>query len=296
MILLEQLPSLVLFTLMLAMGMELTPGDFRRVASQPRAALLGLAGQLVFLPLLAFLIAREFAPSGPIAVGLLLIAACPGGTTSNAFSYLARGDVALSISLTACSSLVAFLWVPLVLGLAVPLLHVHDARVVLPFRQTAVPILLTTAVPVVAGMQLARHRPAFCSRWQQPLLKGSIGVLMLLIVGLPVQLAARSVDLPSIFRQAAAPVLLLLASTTGIALAASRLANVGRRRAITIAIEVGIQNFALAMMLALSVFREPTFLATGIVYLPAMLLVASGLVWLGRQASATPAPSPSRAG
>ncbi|MGH0030766.1 MAG: bile acid:sodium symporter family protein [Myxococcota bacterium] len=289
MTLLELLPGSVLFAMMLAMGMGLAADDFRRVVAQPKAAVLGLAGQLVLLPAVAAGLVVWLPLSQSIAVGLLLIAACPGGSTSNAFSHLARGDLALSISLTAVSSLLAFLWIPLVLGLALPLVDVGGAAPGPSLLETLRPVLLTTALPLVCGMALRRAAPDRAAAWRGPLLAGSIGVLLLLIAGLPMQLAARSVDLPRIFAEATVPVLLLLTATMGVSLVAARAAGIDARRARTLAIEVGIQNFALAMLLALTVLREPTYLATGIVYLPCMLVFAAGMVWLGRREERTPA-------
>ena len=288
MIVLEAIPSLTLFCLMLAMGMGLRVADFTHVLSEPLAALLGIVGQLIVLPAVAISIALLLALPGPVAVGLLLIAACPGGTVSNAFTWLARGDMALSISLTAVSSLVAFLWVPAVLGLGLSALEVHDAAIALPFAETAQRLIVTTALPLVLGMAVLRARPHWAARVQRPLMIGSISVLMLLVLALPVQLAADdSVDLVGLFASGLVAVSLLLAIMTGSALLAARMARLERRSGVTLAIEVGIQNFNLAMVIALSILREPIYLGTGIVYLFAMIGVAQGLVWLGRR---SPAP------
>jgi BASS family bile acid:Na+ symporter len=292
MILLEQLPSLTLFVMMLAMGMGLTLDDFARGARRPRAALLGLVAQLVILPLAAAGIALGLALPQPVAAGLLLIAVCPGGTTSNAFSYLARGDVALSVSLTAMTSLTAFLWIPTVLAWGLPLLRVGSEAIELPFQETVVRVLLTTGLPLAAGMALRSGRPGLVARWRRSLLIGSIGVLLLLIAGLPVRLAAEQVELTELFATAGPAVFLLLLVSAGGALALARLCRVGRRQSITLAIEVGIQNFNLAMVLALAVLAEPRFLGAAIVYLPAMLLFAGGLVWLGRRDDAQAATPP----
>jgi BASS family bile acid:Na+ symporter len=283
----RHVPSATLFAMMLAMGLGLAADDFRRVVREPRAALAGVLGQLVWLPLLAILLALLLPLEPSVAVGLLLIAACPGGATSNAFSHLARGDLALSISLTAVSSLVAFLHLPLVLAVGTGLLDLEAARVSLPVRDTVLPLLLTTAAPVLAGMALRRLRPALAARWRGPLLNASTAVLLLLVVALPVRLAASEVDLGRIFVQSSAAVLLLLGGAMGGALLAARVLRLDPRQAATVSIEVGIQNFALAMVVALSLLDEPRYLAAGIAYLPFMLLFASALAWRRRRPPGT---------
>ena len=285
MIFLEQLPSLTLFVMMLAMGMGLEISDFAEVLRRPRAALLGVIGQLVALPLAALAISTLLDLPKDIAAGLMLIAVCPGGTSSNAITVLARGDVALSISLTTFSSFIAFLWVPLVLGWGFASLEISGAELELPFLSTTLRILLTTGLPVVLGIAIRHTRRAIAARWERPLLNGSITILLLMIAGLPFQLAAESVDLVELFVTASPAVLLLLMSTIAIALTTARLFGIDRRQSITLGIEVGIQNFNLAMVLALSILAQPRLLGTATVYLPAMFTFAWGLVWLGRRGS-----------
>jgi BASS family bile acid:Na+ symporter len=292
MIFLEQLPSLTLFVMMLAMGMGLEISDFVEVLRKPRAALLGVIGQLVALPLAALAIASLLGLPKDIAAGLMLIAVCPGGTSSNAITVLARGDVALSISLTTFSSFIAFLWVPLVLGWGFMALEIQDSTIELPFLSTTLRILFTTGLPVIFGIALRRVRPALAGRLERPLLNGSITILLLMIAGLPFQLAAESVDLVELFITATPAVLLLLVSTIAIALATARLFGVDQRQSITLGVEVGIQNFNLAMVLALSILAQPRLLGTAIVYLPAMFAFAGGLVWLGRRGTDEPIPAP----
>jgi len=281
--LVAQIPSATLVVMMFAMGLGLTPADFARVLKQPRAALLGVTGQLVVLPALALAVAISLPLSPTVAAGLMLLAACPGSSSSNALAHLARGDLALSISLTAVSSLVAFAWLPAVLALALPLLDREAAGITLPFAGTVGHLALTIAAPIVAGLVARGLRPDLAERWRGPLLKGSIGVLLLLIAALPFGLAARGVDLASLLRQATGAVVLLLAATTGLALLAARAARLDRSQSVTLALEVGIQNFNLAMVVALQLLREPELLGTAIAYLPAMLATGGGLVACGRR-------------
>jgi len=288
MALVEQIPSLVLFTMMLSMGMGLALEDFVRVVSRPRAALLGVFGQLVLLPAAAVAIALALGLPDLVAIGLLLIAACPGGTVSNAFSYLARGDVALSISLTAVSSLVAFVWIPGVFRVGLPLLGLDPAAIELPFLATTGRLFVTVCLPVFLGMGVRRSRPELAVRWQAPILNGSIAVMMLLVAALPFQLLAEGVDLWTLAARGTPAVLLLLGITIGTTALLGRMLGIRGERARTLWIEVGIQNFALAMVIALSLLKKPEVLGTALIYLPAMLGAATLVVLSGRLQQGAP--------
>jgi len=121
-----------LFIIMLGMGLTLTPRDFRNVVVYPRATIIGAIAQILLLPVLAFAIAWLLALPGPLAVGLVIIAACPGGTTSNLFTLLARGNVALSIVLTVLASFVTILTLPLFTNVAMQLHMDSSEQISLP--------------------------------------------------------------------------------------------------------------------------------------------------------------------
>jgi BASS family bile acid:Na+ symporter len=273
-------PSLIstatLFAMMLAMGMTLWPRDFARVALEPRAFLIGAAGQLVVLPLCAWAIAGALDLDPWRATGLLLIAACPGGVTSNAVTWLARGDAALSILLTATSSLVSFATVPLVVNAGLAALGASAAPIRLPFAETATTLLVSTALPIALGMAVRAFAPVLAERAHRPLLYASVTVLALLIAGLGVRLGADSRG--AWFAPSAAPVLLLVASATGLAWSGARAAGLEPASVRTVGIEVGLQNFNLALVVALSILNEPRYLGPAIVYLPVMLGVAAAWI------------------
>lgn len=180
------IPTLTLFAMMLALGMTLQVSDFRRLMVLRRAVALGLTGQLVLLPTVAFGLAHAFSLPATQAIGLVLIAACPGGVVSNVLTKLARGDVALSISLTAASSVVAFVTVPFLVGLAMTVFAGEDRRIELGFGEMAAPLFLTTALPVLAGMLVLRFWPRWAARLHRPLLGISTALLMMLLVGLTI--------------------------------------------------------------------------------------------------------------
>jgi len=284
------IPTLTLFAMMLALGMTLRVEDFRRLAALRAAVALGMTGQLVLLPLVAFGVAHAFALSRTQAIGLVLIAACPGGVVSNVLSRLARGDVALSISLTAASSVVSFLSVPLVVGLGMRAFGGDGPRVALTFAEMASPLFGTTALPVIVGMGVLHRWPSLAARLHRPLLGASTGVLMLLIAGLAVGSArnASELSLGILFREAAPAVVALVAITMGIAALLARVLDLGAATSRTLVLEVGLQNFNLALVVAMSMLGEQRYAGPALVYLPVMFAFAGAVIAMGRRSEARP--------
>ncbi len=149
---------IALFLIMGSLGLSLTPADFRRIATRPRGVSIGLANLFVLSPLLAFLVAELYGLEPLLAVGLVLLGSTPGGTTANLMTHLARGDTALSVSMTALSSIAAVVTVPLYLGLAVD--H-FDAGIAddISVIGVALQVLLITVVPLSIGMAVRARRP-----------------------------------------------------------------------------------------------------------------------------------------
>lgn len=282
------IPTLTLFAMMLALGMTLRSDDFTRILGVRAAVLLGLGGQLVLLPLVAFAVAHLFALPPTQAIGLVLIAACPGGVVSNVLTRLARGDVALSISLTAASSVLSFVTLPFVVGLAMEAFGGTGPRVSLSFAEMAIPLFGTTALPVLLGMTVLRLRPALAERLHRPLLAVSSGILVLLIVGLTVGVAgsADELSLPALVRSATPAVVALVASTMAIGLLGARALGLEGATARTIALEIGLQNFNMAVVVAMGVLGEQRYAGPALVYLPVMFSFSFAVILLGRRAPA----------
>jgi BASS family bile acid:Na+ symporter len=281
------IPTATLFAMMLALGMTLRPVDFRRIATAPAAVLLGMLGQLVLLPVAAFAIARWLELSPTLAIGLVLIAACPGGVVSNVLTQIARGDLALSITLTSLSSLVSFLSVPFVLSLALDAFGGEERRVALSFVEMAATLFGTTVLPVVIGMAFLRRRPAAAERLYRPLLNVSTGVLMLMIFGLFVSLWRSSSDLSmtQLVRDGTPAVVALIATMMAAGAVGAWILDLGGATARTITLEIGIQIVNLALVVA-SLLGEQRYAGAAILYLPAMFGFASGVIALGRRAEA----------
>ncbi len=272
-----------LVAMMFAMGLGLSLKDFSRVLSSPLAALIGLAGQIVILPIVAILIILVLQPSAYVAVGIMIIAACPGGATSNAFSYMARGDVALSISLTAISGMCAFITTPLIVTIGASMFGGGDAEVSLSFLDTALRVLLTTALPVSLGMIARATIPL---PWDK-LTQWIFGAGLVAVLGPSARIIFNNSEmmLASLGSSAVGGLALnisMMAIGFGVA-ALFRLPETQRR---TISIEIGIQNFALAVVIIMSILQDPRFLVPGLFYLPAMYLSGFAMIFLSRRADA----------
>ena len=277
------LATATIFFMMLALGMTLRFGDFRRVATSPRAVCAGLIGQLVLLPLTAFAIAYAFALPARFAIGIMLVAACPGGATSNLFSFLARGDVALSITLTACSSMVSFLTVPFVVALTLRVLDTQAPAIELSITEMVVTLFGATALPVLLGVATSHRAPALAARLHRPLLAVAGTVLVLLIVGLFVGTASSGRDIVGLAARALPAVVLLIAATAAIGATSALALGLGSRIARTLALEIGIQNVNLAFFVAISILDEPVYAGVAVLYLPVQLVFAGAIIGIGRR-------------
>lgn len=264
--------------IMFAMGLGLVFEDFRRIFNEPKAAILGLASQLVVLPVLGFTAAFAFGLRPELAVGLVLLTACPGGAHSNLYASLARADVALSVTLTAVSGFITIITIPPIVRLATSVFAVGGEVPELPIAETTMRIFVVMAVPVVLGMLLRRRSERWADRLEK-LVKGvAVLLLGLIVVGSIVRQSDNVIDFA---KQAGLPVLTLnvVAMLLGYALAAVNGLPRPQRR--TIALEVGIQNGALAFALAAGLLDSvvvaiPAILYSILVYFTGAVVVAEG--------------------
>lgn len=171
-----------LIIIMLGMGLSLSSIDFKRVLLYPKAIFIGLINQLVVLPLVGFGIASLFALPPEIAIGIMILAACPGGPTSNLISHLAKGDLALSVSLTALSSLITILTIPFWVNFAMTHFMQQSQIIELNVLETIVQIFVIVVIPVALGMMIRRFWPAFAHKMAKPVRIGSGIVLGLSLI------------------------------------------------------------------------------------------------------------------
>lgn len=236
--------------IMLGLGLSLTVADFTRVVRFPKPVLVGLACQVLLLPVACFFIAKGFGLAPALAVGMMLLAASPGGTSANLYSHLAHGDVALNITLTAVSSVIAILTMPLIVNLSLGYFMEGDKTLPLQFGKV-LQVFAIVLGPVAIGMALRRRFPGFAERMQKPVKIVSALFLLLIIV------LALVKDWETV--AAYAPVVGLAALTFNLVSLAvgyfvPLLLKLSPRQAIAIGMEIGIHNGTLAIALALSPF------------------------------------------
>jgi BASS family bile acid:Na+ symporter len=236
--------------IMVSLGLELTTADFRRILVQPRGVAIGLANLLVISPLLAFGAAQLFALPAGLAVGLVLLGAAPGGTMANILTHLARGDTALSVTMTAISSLCAVVTVPLYLELAQA--HFDAGALVgdLSMLGVVARVFLITVIPVALGMALNRRWPERVRAAKPRVSRAALALFLLVVAGAIV--AEHDVVLENLTEVAGAALALNVAAMTA-SFTIAKLARLGDRRSTAIALELGVHNSTLAIAVGASV-------------------------------------------
>lgn len=279
---------LALAVVMLGLGLSLTVDDFRRVGRQPRAVVVALGCQLVLLPALCFGLVLAFGLSPLLAVGMMLLAASPGGTTANLFSHLYGGDVALNITLTALNSVVAVATLPVVTNLAFAYFEpdTGDGSVGLQLGKT-LQVFAIVLVPVAVGMLVRSRAPGFAARMDRPVRILSVVVLAAVIVG---TIVAERENVADYFGSVGLVSLVFCLSSLGLGYAVPRLLDVEHRQALASSMEVGIHNSTLAIAIAVSVLGEVTLAVPAAVYAIVMFPTAAVVGRLIARAGARQTP------
>lgn len=249
--------------IMLAMGLGLVVDDFRRILERPKAVLVGLGGQLLVLPALGFLVAFVFGLGPELAVGLVLLTACPGGAHSNLYASLARADVALSVTLTALSGFVTILTIPPLVRVATTVFAAGGEVPELPILDTMGQIFVVMAIPVLVGMWIRARSERWAGRIEKIVKALAILLLALIVVG---SIARQSGEVAAFARQAGLPVVVLNVVAMIIGYGIALVASLPRTQRRTITLEVGIQNGALAFALAAGLLDSITVAIPAILY------------------------------
>ncbi len=278
-ILTDYLLPLSLFIIMLGMGMSLVINDFKQVVLFPKAVILGLIGQIIVLPAIAFLLIKVLGISPMIAVGVMLIAACPGGTSSNLISHLAKGDTALSISLTAISSLITVASIPLVVGFSMDYFLAADQAIQLPVIKTILTLIAITLLPVSIGMLIRAHFKAFAIRQETKVNVFSGLFLAFLVIVILLQQ-------PEMVKQGLITTGLVVFGLNAISMlsgfATAKLFKLNNQQTTTIGIEIGVQNGTLAILIATTLLHQPVLAIPAAIY-SLFMFFSGGLVIVWRQ-------------
>lgn len=247
---------------MLGLGLSLTRADFTRVREAPRAVIVALGLQMLFLPLLAYGLILLFDLAPLLAVGVMLLAASPGGTTAGMFSYLFRGDVALNVTLTAVNSVLTIVTLPLITGWAVNHFNAESEGVGVQLGKFGGVVVLVL-LPVAIGMWLRSVRPQIAERAERPIKAFAIVFLVVVAIG---AIVAERDNIVEYTRSAGLLVTILCALALSVGYAVARGLRLDRAQGVAAAYEVGIQNTTLAMTLALSVMGSTEIAIPAAVY------------------------------
>ncbi|KAF0237290.1 MAG: sodium/bile acid symporter family [Prolixibacteraceae bacterium] len=267
---------LALGVIMLGLGLSLTTDDFKRVVQYPKAILIGLISQMIILPIICFFIVRLFGLSPELAVGLMLLAASPGGPTANLYSHLYKGDVALNISLTAVNSLISLFTLPFIVNFAID--YFLNSGQVIPMQfKKVMEVFAIVLIPVTFGMLLKSRFPALSVKLNKPVKILSALFLVLIIAGVVYQ---ERVNIISYFKMVGTAALIfnILSMATGYYL--PKLLKTGEQQAIAIGMEIGIHNGTLAIYIALSVIGNSMMSVPPAIYSLIMFFTAAAFGFL----------------
>ncbi|ANF81640.1 bile acid:sodium symporter [Acinetobacter sp. NCu2D-2] len=262
---------LALAIIMVGLGLELTPKDFARVTKHPKAVLVALFCQLVLLVGIAFIICKVFVLPPLLAVGLMLLAASPGGSTANLFSYLFKGDLALNITLTAINSVIAALTLPLIVNFSIAHFMQGDQQISLQFGKI-LQVFGIIIIPVCIGMVIRHYAPLLTEKLNKPLRIFAVTFLILIIIG---AIVSERANIMTYLTQVGFATALFCILSLSIGYFVPRLMRINSQQARACAFEIGIHNSTLAMTIALTVLANSTVAMPAAVYSIFMYIFAA---------------------
>ncbi|MBK78741.1 MAG: bile acid:sodium symporter [Flavobacteriaceae bacterium] len=240
--------------IMFGMGLSLVFKDFSRLFTYPKAVLIGLFNQLIFLPLIGFSIILLFDLNSAMAIGIMILSVCPGGPTSNLITQVARGNIGLSVTLTAIASLITVFTIPIILSKAIAYFNGNtDIIIELPVIQTMLQILVITVIPVSIGMVIRKKNEGFALRMERPMRIAS--TVLFIIIFLLVMIANKE-NIIQAMKEVGLATLLLNLSTMVLGYITAKFFGITGKSQISITIESGIQNGTLAFVIATTILNN----------------------------------------
>ena len=276
------IPATVIL-LMVCLGMELAIADFRRLLKYPKAICVGVTGQMLLMPAMAFAIAAIVPGSLPFKVGLILLAACPGGPLSNSFVYLARGRVDLSVSLTAINGMLALITTPLIASLGIRIFAGDNTDISLPVLKTMAQIFVLAILPVAIGMIIRARSPGWVTR-NDTVNRRIAGALLMSHIALVLALNADNIQTG--FQEMFLPAFIFAFLAQAIGYLSAKLSGLDRDTCFTIGVEVGLQNVVLAILIANLLLKRPEFSLFVVVYAASILLIMLPWIFIHRRLGA----------
>lgn len=254
---------IALFIIMIGMGLSLTVNDFKRVLKFPLAVFIGFLNQIILLPIIGYALIVLFGVDPNVAMGLMILAACPGGPTSNLVTHLAKGDTALSVTLTAINSLITIITIPLIVNFGLVEFISENSAIEAPIGKIAGSLVVVIAVPLAIGMGVKRYSNSFALKMDKPVRIASAVVLALVIIGI---LIKEKDSLAYYFEKALIITLCLNITTMLVGFFTARLSKLNFKQSLSICIESGNQNGTLAIHVAVVSLASPEFAIVAAVY------------------------------
>ncbi|NIJ44237.1 BASS family bile acid:Na+ symporter [Wenyingzhuangia heitensis] len=277
-LLLKVFLPLSLSIIMLGMGMSLTLKDFTLIFKQPKAVLIGLFNQIILLPLLAFILALAFNLSDTLAVGLIILAACPGGATSNIITQVCNGNLALSVTLTAVTSFTGILSIHLLTSFALAYFNTQtESNIQLPITHTIFQITTITIIPISLGMIILKYKPTFASKMIKPMKIASTIIFALILIGL---IASNFEKVSSALKAVGLVTLVLNLSIIGFGFLIPKLFNLEDKDSISVGVDGGIQNATLGIVVATTVLNNIEMAIPTAAYSIWMYITGALLMWI----------------
>ncbi len=266
---------LALAFIMFALGLGLTGADFLRVLKQPKDFLVGAISQIILLPIIAFILIKIWPISPELAIGVMIIAAAPGGVTSNILTSFAKGDVALSVSLTAIISLLSVITVPFIIITSLNILDLNNVSQNISLTNMALSMFLIVTLPVILGMIIKKILSNFALSFEPIAKKISIFLFILVLIG---AILAERNNVIAYFAQAGLITLVLNVVMMIVAFYVAQLLGTGVAQKKCIAIECGLQNGTLAIFVATTLFGGGVYLIPAATY--SLIMFATSLIFV----------------
>ena len=271
---------IALALLMLGLGLGLTPADFKRVVDHPKDFFVGFVCQLILLPIIAFALIKIFHTPIELALGVMIIAAAPGGVTSNVLTKFAKGDVALSVSLTAIISLISIISVPFIIYQSADLLNISYSIKDISMMNISLKMFFVVTVPIIIGMIIRKLAPNFIIKRAILVQRTSIALFILVFVAIYIEEWDNIIS----FITRAGSIALALNITmmiVGYYVAKFFVTGIKQRRCISL--ECGLQNGTLAVFVSTQIFEDMVYMVPTAAYALSMMLTSLIFVWIVRK-------------
>lgn len=268
------------FIIMMCLGLDLRIEDFKRIFIHPKAIMTGICGQMILMPAIAFLIAAWFESSLVLQIGIVLLAACPGGPLSNSFVYLGKGRLDLSVSLTAINGFLALLTTPFIASLGIAIFAGQDTDIQLPILKTIAQIFMVAILPIILGMIMRVKFPQIhtnCLHLVQRL------AVFMLVTHIAIVITLNFPRIGGAFAEMIVPALLFCILAMIIGVVTSKLMGLDKSIQFTVGIEVGLQNVVLAILIAEVILKRPEFALFVLTYAIGALFILLPWVYLHRR-------------